>query len=197
MAIALPRSEPSSCGRDDYHALQVLATNFILRRKLLDGGQRAKSRSTTGLLLKTVFFDGLERGAAFITEAYSHRVRAAIGYQWIFGLEAVENRCGILGNFVWREAEPRSNDGIHLETCGWAADRVLNSVLHVGDTGDFAEASPILGPSPAGQPDHVEKIFIWIGSGAFERSLIMSCNTWMNSTSSSGSLVLICAARPP
>ena len=54
-------------------------------------------------------------------------------------------------------------------------------------------ASPIRGPSSASSAGSFAKTLIWIGSGAFDRSPIMSCSTCVNSTSSSGSVFLISA----
>ena len=41
-------------GGDHDQALQILAANFVLRRKLLDGGQRAERGRVARELLKTV-----------------------------------------------------------------------------------------------------------------------------------------------
>ena len=56
-------------------------------------------------------------------------------------------------------------------------------------------ASPTRGPSCARRWASLEKILIWIGSGAFDRSLMLSCNTWVNSMSSSGSVDFISLAH--
>ena len=61
--------------------------------------------------------------------------------------------------------------------------------------GIFPMASPTRGPSCVSSCSSFEKILIWIGSGAFERSLILSCRIWVSSISSSGSVFLICRAH--
>ena len=76
---------------DDDEALQVFAADLVLRRKLLDGGERAERGGVAGGAVEDSVLDGVERGAMFVAEADADGVGAAVGDERIVGGEAVED----------------------------------------------------------------------------------------------------------
>ena len=124
---------------DDNKPLQILLADFVLRRQLLDGSQRAERSGVARTAVEDCVLDGFERGAGFIAETHANGVRAAVGDDWICGCHTIEN-CGcILGDLSRSEAETGRDHGIDLEVGGRAADGILDAVLHIDHTGNLAD----------------------------------------------------------
>ena len=104
-------------------------------------------------------------------------------------MAAVEDRGRVFGYLGGREAEAASERGVDLEVGGRAAEGIVDAVLRVDDAGNLRDGGllPWARAGAAAAPS-LEKSLIWIGSGALERSLMLSCRTCVNSTSSSGSV---------
>ena len=124
---------------DNDELLQVFAADLVLRRQLLDVGQRAEGRGVAGSAVEDGVLDRVERGARLVAEAHANGVGAAVRDQRIGGRDAVENRGRIFGDFSRREAEARRDDGIDLEVGGRAADGVVDAVLDIDHAVDFAD----------------------------------------------------------
>ena len=124
---------------DGDHELQVFADDFVLRRELLDVGERAEGGELAGGADEDGVLDGVERGAVRVVEADADGVGAAVLDEGLRGGEAVEDGGGVGGDFGGGEAVVRGEAGVDLEDGGGAADGVVDAVLDVDDAGDFAD----------------------------------------------------------
>ena len=112
----------------------------------------------------------------------------------ISGLVVMPSRIAVASSrhFGGRKAKPRGDCGIDLEVRGGAADGVLDAVLDVDHAGDLCDGvAPRAGQAGSAAVASSEKSLIWIGSGALDRSLMLSCSTCVSSMSSSGSVALM------
>ena len=191
--IAVPRSEPSR------RPVTVTSCCRFSRRisfcggSCVDVGQRAEDGGVPVSWIEDGVFDGVERGAVSSPEADADGVGAAVGDERIGGGHAVEDGGRVFGDLRGGEAEAGGDGGIDLEVGGRAADGVFDSVLNVDHAFDLADGVADARAEFVEQRWIGEKILIWIGSGALERSPMMSWSTWVNSTSSCGSVGLISA----
>src|ERR1019366_4766331 len=74
----------------------------------------------------------------FVAEPHAYRIRTAVCDQGVAGRQAIENRGRVLRYFVGREAEPAGNHGVDLKAGSWAAEGVLDSILHIDHAFDFS-----------------------------------------------------------
>ena len=125
----MPRSEPSRSAGDHDKPLQIFAANFVLRRQLLDVGQRAERGRVARGAVEDGVLDGVERAAVLVAQAHADGVGAAVGDERIGGGDAVEDRGCILRDLGGRKAHARGDDGIDLEVGGRPADGVFDAVL--------------------------------------------------------------------
>ena len=124
---------------DDNHALQVFAANLVLRRKLLDGGERAERCGVSCGTVEDGILDGVERFAVLVAQAHTDGVRPAIGNQRIICGQTVEDRRRIFGNFGRRKSEPSCNGGVDLEVGRRSADGVIDTILYIDHAGNLAD----------------------------------------------------------
>ena len=124
---------------DGDELLEVFAEDFVLRRELLDVGERAEGGHFAGGAEEDGVLDGVEGGAMGVVEADADGVGAAVLDEGLRGGQAVEDRGGVGGDFGGGESEARGDAGIDLEGGGGAADGVVDAVFDVDHAGDFGD----------------------------------------------------------
>ena len=77
--------------RNHHQALQVFATDLVLRRQLRDGGHGAQRCRMTGTGIENRVLDRIERLPRIIAQAHANRVRSAVADERIGDFHAIEN----------------------------------------------------------------------------------------------------------
>src|SRR5882757_7247798 len=127
--------------RDDNILLQILTAGFVLRRQLLNLGQRSEGCSVAGAAVEDGIDDRVQRCTGLVAQADANRVGSAICNQRISGGDTVEDGGCVFSHLHGGEAEPGGDGGVYLEVCGGTADGVGNAILYVDDTVDLADGA--------------------------------------------------------